>query len=237
MMIEKEVQRRGNKLSDTQKERLTTLSVELMESHAAARDLMERAIRGEDVDAELDTAVKKLKEAERRMETFTNAAIERGWGEIGAMLIQGNLLTPMSQITNVVANLFNAALMLPRDIVALPVEKTLNLFGYDSPVKRNYSVNAYMYGLRKFGAGFVKSLEAVVTGQEKDVTEWRVQRGFAQLDLCSLRSARVQSCHLALTESKVLARELSCSFRVRLAFQRKPCSDSSVWVTLHSEEV
>ena len=37
MMIEKEVQRRGNKLSDTQKERLTTLSVELMESHAAAR--------------------------------------------------------------------------------------------------------------------------------------------------------------------------------------------------------
>ena len=179
MMIEKEVQRRGNKLSDTQKERLTTLSVELMESHAAARDLMERAIRGEDVDAELDAAVKKLKEAERRMETFTNAAIERGWGEIGAMLIQGNLLTPMSQITNVVANLFNAALMLPRDIIALPVEKALNTFGYDSPVKRNYSVNAYMYGLRKFGAGFVESLEAVVTGQEKDVTEWRVQRGFA----------------------------------------------------------
>lgn len=179
MMIEKEVERGGNKLSDTQKERLTALSVELMESHAAARDLMERAIRGEEVDAELEAAVKRLKQAERRMETFTNAVIERGWGDIGSMLVQGNLLTPMSQVTNVIANLYNAALMIPRDIIALPIEKALNLFGFDSPIKRNYSVNAYMYGLRKFGAGFVESLEAVVTGQEKDVTEWRVQRGFA----------------------------------------------------------
>jgi len=179
MMIEKEVERGGNKLSDAQKERLTALSVELMESHAAARDLMERAIRGEEVDAELETAVKRLKQAERSMETFTNAVIERGWGDIGSMLVQGNLLTPMSQVTNVIANLYNAALMIPRDIIALPIEKALNLFGFDSPIKRNYSVNAYMYGLRKFGAGFVESLEAVVTGQEKDVTEWRVQRGFA----------------------------------------------------------
>ena len=179
MMIEKAVENAGNTLSDTQKQRLNDLAASLMESNAKVRELMEQGIRGEEVDNELNEAVKKLKQVERDMETFSNAVIERGWGSIGAMLIQGNLLTPMSQITNVVANLYNAALMIPRDIIALPVERLLNTFGYDSPMKRNYSVNAYMYGLRKFGAGFVESLESVITGQEKDVTEWRIHRGFA----------------------------------------------------------
>ena len=179
MMIEKAVENGGNTLSDTQKQKLVDLSAKMMEANAKVRKLMEQGIRGEDVDAELEAEVKRLKEVEKNLETFTNAVIERGWGSIGSMLIQGNLLTPMSQITNVVANLYNAALMLPRDIIALPIERLVNVFGYDSPMKRNYSVNAYMYGLRKFGAGFVESLEAVVTGQEKDVTEWRIHRGFA----------------------------------------------------------
>lgn len=179
MMIEKAVENGGNTLSDTQKQKLVDLSAKMMEANAKVRKLMEQGIRGEDVDADLEAEVKRLKEVEKNLETFTNAVIERGWGSIGSMLIQGNLLTPMSQITNVVANLYNAALMLPRDIIALPIERLVNVFGYDSPMKRNYSVNAYMYGLRKFGAGFVESLEAVVTGQEKDVTEWRIHRGFA----------------------------------------------------------
>jgi len=179
MMIQKEVERRGNTLSEKSMDKLTNLASGYMEAHAKVDELTKQAIRGEDVEAELVAAVEALKKVENSLETFTNATVERGWGTIGTMLMQGNLLTPMSQITNVVANLFNAALMIPRDIVAMPVEKVLNLFGFKSPMKRNYSINAYMYGLRKFGSGFVESLEAVVTGQEKDVTEWRIHRGFA----------------------------------------------------------
>jgi len=36
-----------------------------------------------------------------------------------------------------------------------------------------------MYGIRKFGSGFVEALDEIYTGQTKDVTEWRVERGFA----------------------------------------------------------
>ena len=179
MMIQKEVERRGNTLSEKSMDKLTNLASGYMEAHAKVDELTKQAIRGEDVETELVAAVEALKKVENSLETFTNATVERGWGTIGTMLMQGNLLTPMSQITNVVANLFNAALMIPRDIVAMPIERVLNLFGFESPMKRNYSINAYMYGLRKFGSGFVESLEAVVTGQEKDVTEWRIHRGFA----------------------------------------------------------
>jgi len=179
MLIQKEVEKQGNTLSEAQTKRLTEISASYMQAHAKVNELMEAAIRGEDVEAELEEAIKKLKKYERDVETLTNALVERNWGTIGTMLVQGNLLTPMSQATNIVANLFNAALLLPRDIIALPIEKALNLFGLESPMKRNFSINAYMYGLRKFGAGFVESLEAVVTGQEKGVTEWRMHRGFA----------------------------------------------------------
>ena len=42
------------------------------------------------------------------MDAFTNVVIERGWGELLGQVAQGNLLTTMSQVTNVVANAVNA---------------------------------------------------------------------------------------------------------------------------------
>ena len=146
---------------------------------AEHEDLVRRAIAGEDVDADLKAKTDELKKIERELDTFANAVIERGWGQIGTMLIQGNLLTPMSQITNVGANMINALGKVAVDAIALPTERLINAFGITSPMKRNYSINAYMYGVRKFGSGFVEALDSIVTGQEKDVSEWRVHRGFA----------------------------------------------------------
>lgn len=174
-----EVEKRGNRLSADQMTRLEDISGNLFRLQAEHADLVRRGIRGEDVDAQLQKVTTELKAVERQLDTFSNAVIERGWGQIGTMLIQGNLLTPMSQITNVGANMVNALGKVGVDIIALPVEKLINMFGIESPMKRNYSINAYMYGLRKFGAGFVEALDSIVTGQEKDVTEWRVHRGFA----------------------------------------------------------
>lgn len=174
-----EVERKGNRLSADQMTRLEDISGNLFRLQAEHADLVRRGIRGEDIDAQLQKVTTELKAVERQLDTFSNAVIERGWGQIGTMLIQGNLLTPMSQITNVGANMVNALGKVGVDIIALPVEKLINMFGIESPMKRNYSINAYMYGLRKFGAGFVEALDSIVTGQEKDVTEWRVHRGFA----------------------------------------------------------
>ena len=178
-IIKGEVSKRGNKLSADQEARLSDMAGNLFRLQAEHADLVRRAIAGEDVDAQLKSKTDEVKEAERMLDTFANGVIERGWGEIGTMLIQGNLLTPMSQITNVGANMVNAIGKVAVDAIALPVERLINAFGIESPMKRNYSINAYMYGLRKFGAGFVEALDGIVTGQEKDVSEWRVHRGFA----------------------------------------------------------
>ena len=178
-IIESAVAKRGNRLSDSQKQRLERMASDLFRYQAEHEALMKRAIAGEDVEIELEAATRRVKMTERELDTFSNGVVERGWGEIGTMLIQGNLLTPMSQITNVGANMINALGKVAVDAIALPVERLINMFGIDSPMKRNYSINAYMYGLRKFGQGFVEALDTIATGQEADVTEWRVHRGFA----------------------------------------------------------
>ena len=175
----KEVERRGNTLSDDQKKRLTQMTTTLFDLHQKHEDLMKRAISGEDVETELKSITDQALKAERELNTFANAVIEKGWGDLLTQLIQGNLLTPMSQITNVGANMINALGKGVVDAIALPVERLINLFGIDSPIKRNYSLNAYIYGIRKFGSGFVEALDEIYTGQTKDVTEWRVERGFA----------------------------------------------------------
>ncbi len=178
-VIESAVQKRGNSLSPAQKQRLERIAADLFQRQAEHEELMKQAIAGQDVEIELEAATRRVKLAERELDTFSNGVIERGWGEIGTMLIQGNLLTPMSQITNVGANMVNALGKVAVDAVALPVERLINAFGIESPMKRNYAINAYMYGLRKFGQGFVEALDTIATGQEADVTEWRVHRGFA----------------------------------------------------------
>lgn len=178
-LITKEVERRGNSLDKTQTKFLEDVSARYFAAKAEFENVMRLAIAGEDVEVELAKKQKELKAIEREIDSFTNLVVERGWGQLGTMLIQGNLLTPMSQTTNVGANIINAMVKVPVDILALPMEKLSNMFGLESPMNRNYSINAYMYGLRKFGQGFVEAADQIITGQEKDVTEWRIHRGFA----------------------------------------------------------
>jgi hypothetical protein len=179
MIILKAIERKGNKISEEQKSRLQKMAADIFRLGAEHEELMKKAIAGEDVEAALKAKTKELKEVERQLETFCNATIERGWGEIGGLLIQGNLLTPMSQITNVGANMVNAIGKVAVDSIALPIERLVNIMGIDSPMKRNYSINAYLHGIRRFGVGFVEALDQIMTGQEADVTEWRMTRGFA----------------------------------------------------------
>ncbi len=178
-VINSAVQKRGNKLSDSQQQRLERMAEDLYRLQAEHEELMRQAIAGDDVEIELEAVTRRVKSVERELDTFTNGVIERGWGQIGTMLIQGNLLTPMSQITNVGANMVNALGKVAVDAIALPTERLINAFGIESNMKRNYSINAYMYGLRKFGQGFVEALDSIATGQDAEVTEWRVHRGFA----------------------------------------------------------
>jgi|11_taG_2_1085331.scaffolds.fasta_scaffold00298_7 hypothetical protein len=176
--LRKEIELRGRTLNESQEKKLTGIASELFRLQAEVEELVKKGAQGEDVDADLNAKVAELKEAERNMDAFANAMIERNWNEIGSMLIQGNLLTPMSQVTNVGANIINAIGQIGVDLVAYPVEKLIKIFDKNSDPVRRPSFSAYMYGVRKFGGGFIEALNEVVTGQGQDVTEWRVNRGF-----------------------------------------------------------
>jgi len=177
-IIRKEVEARGRTLNSKQESQLETIAGNLFRLQAEVEQLMKDGAQGIDVDAELKAKTKEMKEAERALDTFANTVIERSWSEIGQMLIQGNLLTPMSQITNVGANIINAIGQIGVDLVGYPVERLINIFDRNSEPARRPSISAYMYGVRKFGSGFIEALNEVVTGQQQDVTEWRVNRGF-----------------------------------------------------------
>jgi len=177
-VVAKAIEERGNKMTNEQEKKLRDISAELFRLQAEHEALVKRAIRGEDVEAELKSKTEEVKAAERLLDTFANSMIEKGWGSIGKMLIQGNLLTTMSQITNIGANMVNAIGKVGVDIIALPTERLISKFGFDTP-NRQYSIAAYMYGMKRFGDGVVEAIDEIMTGQTDDVTEWRVNRGFA----------------------------------------------------------
>ncbi|NBW41795.1 hypothetical protein EBR25_12450 [bacterium] len=178
-IIQSEIEKRGNQMTDAQQQKLKDITERLFLLQAEHADLVTRAIQWEDVEADILAKTNEVKAVEKELDTFSNSMIEKGWGELGRQLVQGNLLTTMSQITNVGANMVNAVAKVGVDIVALPVEKLINMFGVESPYSRKYSIGAYLYGLRKFGSGFVEAIDEVRTGQTSEVTEWRMSRGFA----------------------------------------------------------
>ena len=176
------VEKRGNKLTEEQEKKIEDLAGELFQKQAVVNDLTARAIRGEAVDAELNKAIEDLKDVERRLDTIGNSLIEKGWGDIISTLIVGNLLTPMSQMVNIVANGANMFAYTVGDVIALPVKSAMDSIAkhMNKEVQssgRRYSLAAYMYGVQKFGTGFIEAKDVIATGQEKDISEWRISRG------------------------------------------------------------
>lgn len=184
-IIEAAVTDKGNSLTDTQKERLKGLTEKLFEQQAKVDELMKRGIGGENVDAEFDQALKEMQVTERELDTFVNAVIEKDWGTIFKQLVQGNLLTPFSQIVNVGANMVNAFGKVAVDTISLPFEAAIvkvgNIMGKNLQMRRRPSLSAYMYAMRRFGSGFIEACDQIVTGQDKEISEWRINRGFAPL--------------------------------------------------------
>jgi hypothetical protein len=171
---------KGNVLTEKQNEKLNDLTGRLFEAQAVVEDLKSRAIKGEKVGLDLDDAVKRLKAIEREMDTFTNVIIERGWGELLGQIAQGNLLTTMSQATNVEANGVNSVFDVGVDLAAAPVKAFMTslsrLAGKEYDAERRASLGAYFYAMTHMGKNFVDTIDQVITGQDKDSTEWRQSR-------------------------------------------------------------
>ena len=176
-VIIKKAEGQGKILSEAQKKEILDATKEYMRAYRMVEDFMERGIAGEDVENLFKRAQEDLSNAERDLDTLANKYVEKSWAEIGQQLVQGNLLTMMSQARNVV---YNVANILPKtvvDIMSMPTSKAFELLGLHKE-QRKLSLAGYLYAMRKFGAGTVEAMEQVITGREKDMSEWRMSRGF-----------------------------------------------------------
>jgi|DEB0MinimDraft_6_1074348.scaffolds.fasta_scaffold00455_4 hypothetical protein len=202
------VEAKGNSLNPEREAKLKDLAARMFQAQAEVEDLQTRAIKGERVSKELEDAVKRLKAVEREMDTFTNVVIERGWGELLGQVAQGNLLTTMSQVTNVVANAVNSVFDVGVDLTSAPVRAFSNsiakLAGKEYDVDRQVSLSAYFYAMTHMGKNMIDTIDQVITGQDKDTTEWRQSRGMMPM----------RSLMAAISEG-----DIPPSQRAKLAFQ------------------
>ena len=176
-VIIKKAEAQGKILSEDQKNRILDATKEYMDAYRKAQDLLERGIAGENVEDEFKKARKALNETQTKLDTLANKYTEKSWSEIGTQLVQGNLLTMMSQARNVLYNLANIIPKTIIDITSMPTSKAFELLGLHKE-KRKLSLAGYLYAMRKFGAGAVEAMEQVITGREEDMSEWRMSRGF-----------------------------------------------------------
>ena len=202
--IEAQMKKRGREMNDAQRKRITDIANRYMQAQAQYKETIRQLtfdggldkVQFDALEAQAEEQQNRIGSIEREIDTFSNTNIERGWGDLGSMLIQGNLLTPMSQVTNIFANAVNATLAIPRDIAAklleLPTRAIAKAFGKETqPSGRQFSISAYLHGARQFGRGVAQSAREAYTGETSDVSEWRIQRGFApQRSLLALLSPK-----------------------------------------------
>lgn len=178
--IKSAVEAKGNKLTAEQEAKLKDISGRMFEAHAIVEDLMNKARNGERVGKELKEAENRLKAIEREMDTFTNVVIERGWGEILGPIAQGNLLTTMSQVTNIGANAVNAFLDIAVEAGSQPFKWMGNalasLAGKELDFDRQQSLSAHLYAMSRMGDVAVQTAKEVKTGQKQDLSEWTMSR-------------------------------------------------------------
>ena len=181
--IELQIAKKGNVLSEEQRARLIDKFDVILKLHRDYKKMSLEISKMDIVSDQTEKDVKKLSKEilkkEKDLNVYLSRIVEKGWGDIATMLIQGNLLTPISQATNIGANLVNIFGTFFTDVVAFPMEKVLNLFGVESKIKRQYSLGAYLYAGKAGLTGFYDTIISSFTGEGIDATsEWRMQRGF-----------------------------------------------------------
>jgi hypothetical protein len=149
--IEQQMNKRGNEMTDSQRKVLEGIAQDFLRSQARYKDLIAQITFNDGMteaefnalEKEIQSEQEKIASAEKELDTFTNAYVERGFSDLATMMVQGNLLTPMSQITNIFANAVNVATVIPRDIISTMLEGPFRRIAY-----ARGSVPSYCFGVR-----------------------------------------------------------------------------------------
>lgn len=165
-------------MTPTQETRLTDIAQRFIDAQRKVADLRDQLIEQFDpaAEAELQKATKDLDKVTRELNKFTSLIVPKKTQDLLTTTIQGNLLTPISQVTNVVANLWQIALSIPvRSFEALG-SSLYALFGGQKFRSFPASITALPYAMKQAGVGIGEALITIIKGGS--TTEKIVHSGF-----------------------------------------------------------
>lgn len=175
MTIEEGVKKAGRALTPGQKKQLLELAKEDIDARQALRgaEALHESLFTDESARRVVQMERRAEKANRALLKFAQMATPKAWGDIFTTLLQGNLLTPMSQATNVSANVVTACLRtVDQSFAALAdgLDTYLrNLFGRKASrsvlnpfVGSKEALKGAGVGLRKAMGEFVHGPDAVV---------------------------------------------------------------------------
>ena len=153
-------------MSATQVEKLTDIAERFIKAGQVVKDLRDELESGysKETEAKLTNASKDLDKVTRELNKFTSLIVPKKTMNLLSTTIQGNLLTPISQITNVGANLFQIATSIPVRGFETLFSKITGKFSGGTKRSFKYSLMAIPFALKRGGIGVAEAIETIIKG-------------------------------------------------------------------------
>ena len=176
-MIENAMGKSGRIMTDAQRQNLMKIADKYIAAQRALIDHQENIDKMDSAEftKEFTRLSKELDAITRTMNKFTGVLIPKSYGSLIGTFIKGNLMTPVSLVTNVVANIFEQG----RFLIQRPIESGIHflsfkasrlvskLLGKDVGVQEYYgremgvTLLALPYALKQGALGFAKSIKGM----------------------------------------------------------------------------
>ena len=165
-------------MTQSQVERLTDIADRFIKAQQKVKDLRDQ-IESEfskKTEKELKDAAKELDKVTRELNKFTSLIVPKKTMDLLSTTIQGNLLTPISQITNVGANLFQIMTSIPTRGFETLFSKITGRFTGGNKRSFVYSMLAIPHAIKMGGKGVAEAIDTIIRGGAS--TEKIIHTGF-----------------------------------------------------------
>lgn len=177
-IFEKTLEKMNRYLTEEQRAKFIDLSNKDIDLRSQVREAQEKA-RILPTDENLkayDKAKKEADDAYTKMAKYMQEVSPKNFWDMMGMALQGNLLTPMSQMTNIFANLMNVPITGSANTMASVMDR-LHTMVTGSERTTTLDPRVALYGAKGFVAGTKEALRQIKTGVAVN-SKAEIQRGF-----------------------------------------------------------
>ena len=176
--IRSAMKRANRAMTATQEQRLEEIAGRFITAQQKVKTLRDELILEFDAakEQELNKLTKELDAVTKELNKFTSILVPKKISDLLTTTIQGNLLTPISQVTNVFANLFQIGLSIPVRTAEIAGAKVYQMFTGKNLRSFRASISALPYAMKRGGVGFMEAIQVILKGGA--TTEKIVHAGF-----------------------------------------------------------